>query len=123
MKTETFSGTIENAYGKTLATPVKFDGSFDAFENYTELQNQNELPSHDDVVKFVNDKRKANARQKAMAAALEAAGIEKPTLETDVQLQLKTMYKTLRAAKKDHATAKSTAETLIGAAFDTEPSL
>jgi hypothetical protein len=100
MKKVTFDGTMENAYGKQLPTPIPFNGSYDAFENYEEVKSANELPSNDEVLAFVNNKKKANARQKAMQAALEAAGIEKPTLENDKDLQWKTMYKSLIASGK-----------------------
>lgn len=78
MKPETFKGTVESAYGSQLPTPVSFNGSFEAFESYAELQTANELPSNDEVLSFVNAKRKNNARQKSMTEALEAAGISKP---------------------------------------------
>jgi len=75
---ETFSGVVENAYGEKLSTPVKFAGSFDAFKNVAGVREKNEYPSDDEIVSFVNNKRKANARQKSMTEALEAAGISKP---------------------------------------------
>jgi hypothetical protein len=78
MKAETFKGSVESAYGNPLPSPVKFEGSFDAFENYDEMKAANELPSNDEVLQFVNAKRKNNARQKAMTDALTAAGITKP---------------------------------------------
>lgn len=78
MKTETFKGTVESAYGKQLPSAVSFSGSFEAFESYDEVAKANELPSNDDVVNIVNAKRKAAARAKATTEALQAAGIEKP---------------------------------------------
>lgn len=78
MKADTFKGTVESAYGEKLATPVSFSGTYDAFESYDELKTANELPSNDEVLSFVNAKRKNNARQKSMTEALEAAGISKP---------------------------------------------
>ena len=78
MKTTTFSGEVASAYGETLPKPIAFSGSYDAFESYEEVSGANELPSNDEVVAFVNAKRKANARAKATTAALEAAGISKP---------------------------------------------
>lgn len=114
MKTETYSGSIENAYGKPLASTVKFSGSFEAFENYSELVAQNELPSHQEIVDFVNNKRKANARQKSMADALTTAGIEKPTLENDADLRFKTLVKTIVASGKSQEVAEQTARTILG---------
>jgi len=78
MKTETFSGVVENAYGEKLTTPVKFTGTFEAYEKYEDMQAKNDVPSNDDVLQFRNNQLKANARQKAMTEALEAAGISKP---------------------------------------------
>lgn len=127
MFNEKFKGTIESAYGQTLQTPLKFEGSFDAFgvEKPTsdadhaaaieEIKAKNEFPKDEDIVNFVNNKRKANARQKSMQAAMDAAGIVKPTLETDEQLQLRTIYKALVASGKyTDEKAKEIASTTLG---------
>lgn len=78
MKTEAFSGKVESAYGNQLEKAVAFSGNYEAFETYDEVAKANELPSNDEVVTFVNNRRKANAKAKAMTAALDAAGIQKP---------------------------------------------
>lgn len=78
MKSETFSGTVESAYGKQLPSPVKFSGTFDAYENIGEIKSANDYPSDEDVLNFVNAKRKASARATATTEALSAAGIAKP---------------------------------------------
>jgi len=78
MKAETFKGEVAQAYGKELPTPVKFEGTFEAFENYEEIKTANEIPSNEEIVTFVNAKRKAAARAKATTAALDAAGYAKP---------------------------------------------
>lgn len=114
MKSEKFSGTIESAYGKPVSPALKFEGEYTAFENVDEVKSKNEFPSDDEVVNFVNNKRKANARQKSMQAALDAAGYEKPTLETDPQLQLRTLYKVFIAANKSEAEAKALASSTLG---------
>src|SRR6188474_1918238 len=114
MITEKFAGTIENAYGKTLPDTLKFEGSFQAYETVAEIQAQGDMPSDKEIIAFRNAQRKAAARQAAFNATLEAAGIEKPTLENDPQLQLRTMYKTLIAAKKTHAEARATASRVLG---------
>ena len=113
MKSETFSGTMENAYGKVLPSKVNFSGSFDAYENIGEIKAANDLPSDDEVVSFTNSKRKASARQKAMNAALEAAGIQKPTLE-DPQVQLATLIKVLVASGRTEEQATQLAKTTLG---------
>lgn len=78
MKTETFKGTVESAYGKVLPSPVSFEGNFEAFETYDEIVKANEVPSNDEIVTIVNAKRKATARAAATTEALNAAGIAKP---------------------------------------------
>ena len=113
MKTETFKGTIESAYGQPLDSPLKFDGSFQAYESYDEAKTANDLPNQDEQLAFTNNKRKANARQKSMQAALDAAGINKPTLE-DPQFQLKSMIKILVTAGRSEEAARQLAETTLG---------
>ena len=100
MNTETFKGTIENAYGQALPTAVKYEGKFEAYSSFDELKAANDLPSNDEILAFINTKRKNNARQAAMNAALTAAGIVKPTLENDSDLQVKTMVKAMVASGK-----------------------
>jgi len=72
MKSEQFSGTIENAYGNKLPESVSFSGSFEAFENSAEVRNAGEWPSESDIVDMVNTKKKANERAKATTKALDA---------------------------------------------------
>ena len=127
MQTEKFNGTIESAYGKTLPEKLSFSGTFQAFTITDDVAgNAVELPATPDgadkitdaitwgdVYAVVNNKRKAKARQKAMNAALDAAGIEKPTME-DPQVQLATMIKGLKAAGKSDVDARTIAETALG---------
>jgi hypothetical protein len=114
MKTVKFDGTIESAYGNPVSPALSFAGEYQAFENIDEVRQKNEVPSDDEVVTFCNNKRKANARQKSMTAALEAAGIEKPTLETDALLRLKTLYKVFIASGKSEQEARDLATSTIG---------
>jgi hypothetical protein len=111
-KAETFSGKMENAYGQPLAKAISFSGTYDAFESVEEIRSKNEYPSDDEIVAFVNNKRKANARQKSMQAALDAAGIAKPTLE-DPQVQLKSMIKIFVAAGRSEDEARKLAEAAL----------
>ena len=99
MKTEKFKGTMENAYGMPLAKPIAFEGEFNAYEK-GEAYSADDTPSEEDVRNFVNSRLKANARQKSMNDALTAAGITKPTLEGNVDLQIKGMVKSLVASGK-----------------------
>jgi len=115
MKSEKFSGVIENAYGKKLDSPISFEGEYEALESYAEAKEKNELPKEQEVVDFLNQRRKANARQKSMQAALDAAGIVRPTLENDPQLQLQGIYKSLMASgKKTHEEARQIASATLG---------
>jgi len=114
MVTEKFSGTMESAYGATLDSAIKFEGEFTAFESYDELKTANEQPSNDELVVIVNNKRKANARQKSMTAALEAAGIAKPTL-ADPAEQVRQLVKVLLASGKYNDTqANAIAKQTLG---------
>jgi len=116
MKTEKFSGKMESAYGKVLPTPIPFSGSFEALENIDEVKTANEVPDDKEVVAWANGKRKASERQKAMNAALEAAGISKPTLE-DPQVQLLQIIKALRASGRSEEDAIALAETTLGVKY------
>ena len=118
MKVEKFEGVMENAYGKKLESPIKFGGQYDAFENIAEVNSAIAYPKDKEIVDFLNTKEKANARQKAMQAALDAAGIVKPTLETDSQLRLRKMYDILVANGSSEAEAKAIAATTLGLSWD-----
>jgi len=113
MKTETFAGTVENAYGQPLSTAIKFSGSFEAYESIEEVKEKNEYPKDSEIVSFVNAKSKASKRQAAMTSALEAAGITKPDL-SDSGVQLKTMVKVLVAAGKSEDQALQIAKATLG---------
>jgi len=76
-KQETFKGRVENAYGKTLPTAVEFSGSYEKLEKGDAIP-ADEALSESDIYDVINAKRKATARAKATAEALQAAGIEKP---------------------------------------------
>jgi len=109
MKTVSFNGVIENAYGKKLDAPITFDTTFEAFETKAEVEKANELLKDEEIVDFRNAQRKANARQKAMQAALDAAGVVKPTLENDEQLRLRKMYDIFVANGSTHDEARASA--------------
>ena len=87
MKAETFSGTVENAYGEKLAKAVKFSGTFQAYESAQEVKDAKDELSDEEIVTARNAQRKANARQKAMTEALEAAGISKPDPNSPEQIR------------------------------------
>ena len=116
MKIEQFKGEVASAYGKTLAKPVQFAGSYEAFENYAELELARAVPTNDDVVAFVNAQKKATARAKATVEALDAAGIEKPKND-DPQVIMTNMVKQLMLAKKTKEVAIELAEAALGYKF------
>lgn len=125
VKTVVFDGVIESAYGSKLAdarfkpgsTPVTslaYVASFEELTSYDAIPAK-ELPDKDDILSVVNQARKANARQKAMQKALDDAGVIKPTLADDVNLQLATMVKAMVASKKyTEETATAAAKTILG---------
>ena len=115
MKTETFKGEVSSAYGETLPKAIAFQGSYDAFESYDEVQKANELPSNDEVVSFINAKRKANARAKVTVAALEAAGISKPDPNSPEVLKANMVKNLMKMKNLDEATATQIVNGLLGA--------
>lgn len=115
MKDETKTGETSIAYGKKLDAPVKFDYSWKAYENIDEVKAANDLLTDSEIVKFRNDQRQANARNKAQVAALDALGIVKPTLENDDQLRLREMFKVIMSSKKHtEEAARQIASTTLG---------
>lgn len=114
MRTESFKGTIESAYGKALQTPIKFEGEYEAYTAFSELVSAGDVLSEGEQVSTRNAQRKANARQQAMNAALQAAGIEKPTLETDRSLQFRNIVKSLVASGLSQDVAEQRAESVLG---------
>lgn len=115
-KTTAVKGVIENAYGKVLPTPIKYEGEFEELVKGDEIPAK-ENPDADELLDYVNNKRKANARQKAMAAALQAAGIVKPEVGEDMEFTFKQMVKILLATGKDEATARQMANANLGTSY------
>jgi len=113
-ETRAFEGTIESAYGSELATPIAFIGEYEHVLVYDAITAK-ELPDKDDVLTLVNNKRKANARQKAMQSALDDAGIKKPTLEDSDELKIKAIVSGLVASKKyNQENATALAKQMLG---------
>lgn len=109
MERKTDKSVIETAYGKKLDTPIPYSFSWDECKDEAEVRAEKLYPNGETITKFVNATAKANARQKALTAALEAAGIEKPTLENDAQLRLRKMYDILVANGDSHEVARQAA--------------
>jgi len=54
MKTVKFEGVMENAYGKALPEPIKYEGSFEAFQTIDEVNEKHEYPTEKEIVDGVN---------------------------------------------------------------------
>jgi hypothetical protein len=117
MKTDTFEGVMEQAYSQKLDTPIKFSGEYQKAESKDDIP-AGKLPTDEDIVDWYNNREKANARQKAMQAALDAAKIVRPTLENNEQLRLRKMYDVLIANKKSHEEARAIAAATLGIAWE-----
>lgn len=116
MKTQKVSGTMENAYGEKLPKPIDYAGDAEVYETPAEVREKGDWPKDADIVSFVNDRRIAAARQSFMKAALDAAGVKKPTLE-DPKVQFNTIVKAIMASGKDEATAKQLANASLGTSY------
>lgn len=124
MKSETFEGKIQNAYAQPLNfypqfkdkanASINFKGEYNAYETPDEVPDDEKLTA-DEILDVINNKRKANARQKSMQAAIDAAGIVKPTLEDSVDLQLSQMIKVFVARGKSVEVATQLAKAALSA--------
>lgn len=108
MENKSATSTASTAYGKKLDTPLPYDYKWTAYENGEELVAAKDELTLDEQVKTRNTERQSNARQKALQAAYDAAGIVKPTAENDEQVRLRDMFKTLMTAKAPNGEAKYT---------------
>ena len=113
MKNVTFKFNVATAYGVTLPTPVAVQGEFEELESYSEISAK-ELPDNDDILNYVNAKRKASARASATNDALQKAGIAKPNLKDSEDLQVATMAKVFIARGDSEDVAKSKARAALG---------
>lgn len=115
MENKTGTATAKTAYGKTLDSAITYDYKYSVYADIAEVKAANDLLTDDEIVKVRNTERQANARQKALTAALDAAGIVKPTLENSEQLQLQTVFKALMASKRyTEEAARALASQTIG---------
>jgi len=116
--------TASTAYGKKLDTPITYGYTWKEYPDYDTLKAAGKVLDGDEQVKVRNTEAQSTARQKALQAALDAAGIVKPTEENDAQIRLKSMFKTLMTAKAADGSPKYTeqaardlAATVIGEAW------
>jgi hypothetical protein len=117
MKTVKATATAATNNGEKLAQPISYEFTFEAYENIGEMRAANDMLSDDEVVDAKNRVRKNSARNRAQAAALEAAGIEKPTLENSPRLRLLTIHKSLVAGGKTDTEAREIASMITGVAW------
>jgi hypothetical protein len=114
MKTVTFDTTADNAFGKKLTVAVPFTVTYTEYETHAEMIQAKDGMTEEEELKERNTQRKQKALASARASALEVAGIKKPTLDNDTQLQLMTIYKVYIAKGKSHEEARNLASAAIG---------
>jgi hypothetical protein len=100
MENKTATATAEKAYGQKLDAPMSYDYAWTNYANIEEVRAAKDELTDEEQVKVRNTERQNNARQKALQAALDAAGIVKPTIENNDQLRLRETYKNLMSSKK-----------------------
>jgi len=93
VENKTQTSEAKTAYGKPLDTPISYDYSWTIYQTDEELVAAKDELTLEEQRKTRNTERQNNARQKALTAALDAAGIVKPTLENDDQLRLREGFK------------------------------
>lgn len=113
LKVESDHGRATTAFGDKLKTPIEYDFDYDQYLDADHVREFNDWPSDEDILKFVNDGRKANARSKANAAAIEAAGIKKPTLEDSPKMRYMRVYSALVANGESEADAQVQTLTML----------
>ena len=106
MKQMTGTSVAKTAYSKTLETPLPYDYKWSVYETDEELVAAKDEMTLEEQRKQRNTDRQNNARQKALQAALDNAGIVKPTAENDPQIGLRDMFKTLQTAKLPDGTRR-----------------
>lgn len=98
MEQKTGTSTAATAYGKRLEKPITYNYGWSAYTGIDEVKSANDMLTDDEIVKVRNDQRQTNSRQKALVAALDAAGIVKPSIENDPQLRLRKMHEVLMSS-------------------------
>lgn len=109
------TATAETAYGKKLDAPVNYGFKWTEYDTAQDMRAANDAMSDDEQVKTRNVERKTLARQKALAAALDAAGIVKPNAENDPQFRLREMFKVIMSGKNHtEESARALASATLG---------
>jgi len=120
-KTETFKATVTTAYGKPLPKNVgengtlKINGDYPAYATVDEVRSDYSKPGEFDkfVIESANAASKASAIASARQTALDNAGIQKPKMSEDRELQIQTIVRGLVAAGRDRDEARKIAEGLV----------
>lgn len=99
MKEEVKETTTSTAFTKKLDTPLPYTFKYTVYENTDELVAAKDELTLEEQVKVRNAERAANARNKAMNAAILLAGHVKPTIDNDQYTRLMTVYKGIASAK------------------------
>lgn len=110
MLKKTDTGTIKTAFNKAVNPALTYEYAWSEYPDGDTLIAAKDEMTIDEQVKSRNSDRMNNARQKAYAACLAAAGIVKPTAETDPQVGLREMFKTLQTAKLPNGERRYTDE-------------
>lgn len=113
MKTETFTSEAASGRGKTFDTPLQYGGEFSTYETPDEIRQANDWPNDKEILEYRNTQRKLAARNKALNAALDEAGIEKPSITNSESLRLAGMVKILVASGMSQEEATDTAKATL----------
>jgi len=100
MKEFTKNTSTQRAYNKDLPNKVPFTFTWKIYENEAEMLAAGAQMTPKQQLKAINAAAKQTARQASLTAALDAAGIVRPTIENDDQLRLKNMYTVLMSSKR-----------------------
>jgi hypothetical protein len=119
MVPKTLTTETATAYGKKLDNPVPYSYAWEEYANPAEMLAAGDGLSAEEQVKVRNVERKSKARQSALTAALEAAGISKPDIKTDEQLRLKEFVKVLMSSGKyTEDAARALASSTLGVEWE-----
>jgi hypothetical protein len=100
MKEFTKNTSTQRAYNKDLPNKVPFTFTWKIYENEAEMLAAGAQMTPKQQLKAINAAAKQTARQASLTAALDAAGIVRPTIENDDQLRLKNMFTVLMSSKR-----------------------
>lgn len=121
VKTVTETATTNVAYGKTLPAPLTYSWTRRVFASWQQVLEHGAGFSEKELLAVRVAKDNANARSAAYQAALDDAGIVKPTAENDEQVALRDAYKTIivqvdktTGQKYTHEAARKRASDFLG---------